>query len=770
MQSSGTIVARLSSRIRARGVFSSRPGILRIGALVLAPVVIVSIVAVGILVAVPAPVASAAETPSPSEAPSDSQSPSPSDSQSISPPSPSSPSPSSPRPSPPPPSVEALRSTTITTDPVAFSPTGRVVVSGTKLAGSSVSVNAAGSALCTVRADAAATWSCGEVSLPDGAAIELTAIEVAADGSSVRPGSTTVDVLGPPDVDAGAPVTTGLVSGVGHPGSVVAVSVDGTVDAACAAVPVQFTSFWSCNLARGSGGPVSITATQSNAGIGDDVTSASSPARSLTIDRDAPASASIVSPAAGTRVQRVPVVVTGTGEESAAVDLYVDDSPVCSTLVVGGTWSCTVTSIADGAHTLQAIQRDAAGNYAAPSAVSTVFFGPRPAAQQAAPEPSESPAPSPSEPAPAPSTTPDAASPAPGPPLSASGGDAGGGFGGWGLPSGFGADLETAAGITDSGHWYTAPLLALLFVVLVAMPLRLLAGAFGGRVRMPHPSVTGRNRDRRDILALRGTLADRSVLRPWIVSALALVACAVLAVFAGGVEGEVRYVRLFLAVTAGLAILSIVGSVVATRSAATSLGVVRRLTFLPVMLLAAALTAIASRLTDLDPPFVAGVLIGAGFASGVPVRARALVNLAQVGTLTTLGAVGWMLHGALGDATGFWPSVVSETLATLCLAGLGSALIMMIPIASLPGRAILQWSVPAWTGSMFVVASVTAMAVLGSADPAVLMPLVAAATVFACLSVATWAFLRFVEPHSPAAHLADSSGALPSPSRARDRV
>ena len=103
--------------------------------------------------------------------------------------------------------------------------------------------------------------------------------------------------------------------------------------------------------------------------------------------------------------------------------------------------------------------------------------------------------------------------------------------------------------------------------------------------------------------------------------------------------------------------------------------------------------------------------------------------------------------GTLTAAAGFWRAFLGETLATVCLAGLGSALVLVLPIAGLPGRRILRWSPFAWVASVIVVATTLALVTLGGRpSPEALLPWVAAPLAFAALSVATWAFVRFVEP------------------------
>ncbi|MCY7326049.1 MAG: hypothetical protein LH605_07975, partial [Microbacteriaceae bacterium] len=141
----------------------------------------------------------------------------------------------------------ALAPTTVTTSPAGFSPTGFVAVSGTRQPGSSIEVTLTetGADICRVGAAEAENWSCaGLQRLPNGPDVSLTATETPAEGT-VTQATTTVDVLGPSIMDgSGSYLTTGLVSGSGHPGSIVAVSVDGAVDSNCSSVPVSSTTYW----------------------------------------------------------------------------------------------------------------------------------------------------------------------------------------------------------------------------------------------------------------------------------------------------------------------------------------------------------------------------------------------------------------------------------------------------------------------------------------------------------------------------------------------
>jgi hypothetical protein len=164
-------------------------------------------------------------------------------------------------------------------------------------------------------------------------------------------------------------------------------------------------------------------------------------------------------------------------------------------------------------------------------------------------------------------------------------------------------------------------------------------------------------------------------------------------------------------------------------------------------MVAAALAAVLSRVTGIHPPIVAGVLIGVGFGEGVRMRTRAVLGLVEIGTVTALAAGAWVAHGLLGSGGGFWTLFAGETLATVALAGLGSVAVLVLPIATLPGRVIFEWSRPAWLGTVVVVALIGSAMILGgnkASFPIIGAVLVAGA--FAAVSVSIWGWLRYVEP------------------------
>ena len=680
--------------------------------------------------------------------------------------------------------------TTIQSTPAAYTPTGSARIFGMKSAGSAVTISlASGSTVCTVPADQSTSWDCGIVELPDGSRVRLDAVETPTAPLAVVPasGSITLDSLAPPTLDGPTPrLTTGIVSGTGRPGARVAVSVDGVPDASCGAVTVGPDSSWSCNLASTGGVPQLVRAQQSDAAIGDGSPTAYSNAITVTIDRLPAPAPGIDSPASA--VAGRDLVVTGSGEDAASIDLYLDNVPVCSTTVVGSAWTCVISAVPPGTHDLQAVQRDEAGNFSPPSTVVQVQVGTSAASGPLTPSPppSDIPSttPSPMDPRtnPAPpgratpatpgpdaeqpgaqqpdAQQPDAQQPDPSgapptltapPPLSPPASN-------WGAPTKFGSTLTSFVNPASFSSWYTAPLIALVFLSLIALPLRLLASTLHDRLPARRPQVTGRNR-----FASRTTTdeAVQPVPALWRRMLLPLGATAALVIFTGGIDGEVRYARLFIAVAIGLTVLNIVGGGLGARLGAVLSGHPTVLRFAPLMFVAAAGTAILSRILNMDPPLVAGILVAPAFAIQVAARGRATVNLVQVASVLALGVLGWIGHSALAgtgltaaatssaatsSVGGLWMAIASESLATLCLAGLGSALVMVLPIASLPGRVVLEWSAAAWVATVLVVASVAAGIIVSAELATSVVPLILGAITFAVVSVAVWAWVRYVEP------------------------
>ena len=611
-------------------------------------------------------------------------------------------------------------------------------MTGTADNGSAIVVTAApGGASCSTTATAdPVPWSCVLEDVPNGPGVVLSATETKAD-QTTNSATVTVNVLGAPTLDGpGSFVTPGIVSGSAFTGAMVSVLVNGSGGQGCTSVAVN--SYWSCSINAPTGGPYTVTAHQTKSDIGGP--SVESAAQQVTVDKNRPAAPVVTSPRINSRVVTQPVTFSGTGEPRGFLNVYVDASPVCGASVdTAGNWSCTASGIKDGAHAVQAIQSDLAGNFSDPSAPSKVYFGPRPATAT----PTTPPPPATNSPTPTPGQT---ASPAPAPPIPYVPGSGTPppslreALTNWGTPTNFGSRLPTLAETVSHGNWLLAPLLALGFILLIALPLRLVASTLRGRIHLPKTQFTGRNQAVPEP-------DDTPPPNPWLVGAIPLAIAAGFIVLAVGVNGEVRFLRLLAAVGLGLAILNVVGVAIATRVSSKLQRVSGRLRFLPLLLLTAGIAAVLSRWTGIEPPVLAGVLIGVGFTRMTAPRPRAIANLAEVGTITVVAVAAWLAHEWLGPMQGFWANLSIEVLATLCLAGLGSAMVLMLPLGRLPGRVVFEWSPAAWLITVAIVATLAWVIVLGGSTAR--FPVIGSALLaggFAAVSLAIWAWTRYVEP------------------------
>lgn len=608
-----------------------------------------------------------------------------------------------------------------------------VTLSGTKDAGSTLVIRRAGQVICTVADPDALTWECTGIAVPNGVH-EFSGNETLTDASVAPMAPLTLRVLAAPALESvgGSLLTTGRFSGSAVAGASIqlqSVGPGGTIDHPCpAALP---DGFWSCAVALESG-QYQVRARQSSAAIGPEF-SAYSAAVAVTIDRSAPAAPTITSPRSGLSTTRT-VTARGGGESDALLQVFIDGTLACETIVSpSGSWACPVRWPRPGAFTLQALQRDAAGNFSSSSPrVEVRFEPPAPLDDVAAPS-----LPNPTEstiPLPTPSIPQAPGAPSPGPDTGADPPASN-----WGTPTGFGSALPTAEQVAMRGGWAVAPLAGLAYLLLVALPLRAFATHVLPRLRRPGITLTGRN---------RGARADEPVAAvpsPLVVAAGALGGAAIIAALSGGVDAEVRYLRLTAAIGLGLLLLNLIGVLLPARIAGRvgRADVVVRL--LPGILLVALAAALISRFGGLQPPLLAGVLIAASAAFGAGRRAQAGVAVAQTSGVAALALFGWAAHDVLTPSTGFWMTLASEAAAAVALGGLGSLLMLLLPVGPLPGRTLYGASPPAWAAVALVSATVAgAILVSGPAFP--LTALVLAGAAFAGVLVAAVVWTRWVAP------------------------
>ncbi|MGL4340178.1 MAG: hypothetical protein ACRCSP_07135 [Rhodoglobus sp.] len=552
----------------------------------------------------------------------------------------------------------------------------------------------------------------------------------------------TVRALDAPTIDGTSPiVTTGLITGTGFPGSGIVLA--GSAASECPGI-VQPNGFWSCPLSVDSSGEYRISARQTW-NDDDSQPGGASAVVTVQVDREPPAVPTFSQPVPGAQLGSQSTAFSGAGEENSRVEVFVDGTLSCSDEVSAQRWSC-VASIPEGQHTVQGIQWDTAGNPSGASSgipirVSKSAAVPPPAESRntplartptATPEPTVVPSPSPSPrvaaaPSPIQPLLPPLPPPVGGtsslPPLET-----------WDTPTDYGAGI-TAAGSTTAFTWLWGTIVGAGFILLIAVPLRLLFSAL--RERFP------RHYFARDHSRLNNS--EKPLLRPRTIFIGTLGAAVALAALAGGIQAEVRYLRLVMALGLALVLLNVLAVAVTGAVMSRRLGSPARFRLVPFFLAIAALTALFSRSGGIQPPFIVGVVMTAAFASQVADRSRGIVALGQLVVTVALGVGAWLAHSMIGPVDGFLPSLLSESLAGLCIAALGSAVVLALPVSGMPGRLIFEWSRTAWAVLAFVAATMTGVIIIGGAKfPVPLLIGVTLASATLCLAL--WAWIRMVRP------------------------
>jgi len=685
----------------------------------------------------PAPTSTAPATTAPSAAPLPSSTPSPSAT-------------ASPSPAPAAPTIDSPAPGSLVT--------GSVTVGGSRDPAQEITLfTPTGGELCTSEPDGTSRWECTGVRLPSGPEVALRAVVTDASGLSAL---ITVRVLQAPTVlggPTGASDSNGLVRGTGYPGATVtAVLASGQ---RCS-FTVDGSGAWACLMQGLVSGPEQVTASQQTGFSAPESSPASDPV-TLRFDVDVPAPPTVAGPAAGSTVPPGAAPYFGQGENGATVTVFAGAYSVCSAVVSGGTWSCTGSGVADGSYDLRAVQQDAAGNVSAGSPPIRVSYGAAPAE----PAPSPTPAPQPTT-APTPGPT-DAGTPAPTPtavvppgtpsatPVPGAPDDEAEALpptltvpGGWNDPTQFSTAVIPPWTVA-SFPWLQAGLLTLGALLLLVVPARLLAGtvsrARNGRPLFQAHRVAGRNRFRGEEFEVAPTVP----VNRWVGAGAAIAASAVFVLLSGTVTATPSYLRLLLAVVLALVVVNAAATLVPQWWGSRALRVDVTLTILPRYLAVIAVTALASRLLDLHPALLFGLLGSVAVRSGPALAQRGQLAAIRAGTLLGLGLVALLVVGVLPEPSGFVGTLAAEFANTGVLLSIGSAVLVLIPIGSTSGRSILAWSPPVWA-ALTVPAWLTLFTLLSpwlsrwqGEGPTMLLWL---ALAFAVLSVAAWAWQRFVLP------------------------
>jgi hypothetical protein len=660
-------------------------------------------------------------------------------------------------------------SPTITTPSDGDVLSGTLTISGTAAPGARLQISRSGSSdpLCSVTADSSGAWSCAVDALPSSASTTLTALERLPDGQNPST-AITVSVLNAPVVTGGprGRLTNGVVQGTAFPGGAVTASAAGyscqsTADASGA---------WSCPLSGITDGSFSVTAVQQTSWSGG--LSPASGAMPIDVDTVAPPAPVLLSPAPGDALPTAGATFRGTGENGATVSVFAGPYTLCQTIVLEGTWSCSAASIPAGTYVIAVLQQDPAGNVGVQTATFTAVFG-------AAGTPGGTPTPSGSAVTPPPSTdggdgsqgsssapgdtgTPGEGNPSPGP-SSGGGGDGDDGAvppgatahlpGAWSDATRFSADLQPAIGGASGPMWWIAFAIGAAVILLVALPARLLSSvgpaAFGTRrAARAVVSVFGRNRSDDDVEA-----APAAMMNPILAGVGALVAATAVSVLAGPVDNQPAYARLFLAALAALVVVNASATVLPGFLARAAFGIQSTLRITPALLLVSVGFTLVSRFADLDPALLFGVVLGVAVADTASRGDRGRLGVVQVLSLLAVGAVAWLVSGAVATSpvsatADAWAAGLSEFLHIVVLASFGASAVLLVPVGRMAGRRIFEWSPATWV--VLTLSSFTALAMLfvpavsgARSNPGVLGLLVVVVA-FAAVSVSAWVWVRFV--------------------------
>jgi hypothetical protein len=674
-----------------------------------------------------------------------------------------------PSPAPPATSPAPLPAPTITSPaPGAFVNGTSVRVQGTKASGTSIQILAGPGqdSLCQVPGDAGTTFDCVVPVSQSARQFVLTAVQYGGGQSDTQRTSVTIQALMPPTVNAQSGTTPGPVGGTGYPGATVTVASNGNV---FATTTVTNAGTWGATIPDSTpSGTYNIQATQSfTPGGSSSRPSASVPIR---VEIESIPAPTITTPTNGQNVSPASGTYAGTGKNGLTVMVNAGNEQgerlVCTATVTGGRWSCSGAGMPSGVATLIALQTDGK-NLPASSIPVSVNYGaasgstgtpttpaapgstpPTPGAQT--PGPTAVPAPgSTATPAPAPSTpgqTPgDGATPPGGGGLQEDGGT-------WADSTPFTNALQPTSGVLFTAEWWRAVALAAGVIALLLVPARLLANLVAARFSVARrhghgiSHFTGRNRSAAEF--------ERAPELPspgvWVTGVFGIVMTAILVMLANPIEGQPGYLRLLIASVIALLLVNAAGTLVPVVLARWWKAGPATIKLAPRYLIAVAAASALSRALELQPAILFGLVFTVSLVSVIGAELRGKVAIARIAAVFSVGVVGWIATGLIGQPSGFWGALGSEIAGITAMVGVGSAAIMLIPLGQLSGRAIYSWSKPLWmavTLVMFTALFLQLGPVIDSWQGGVAATVaVLLAVGFGAVSLSLWLWRRYVQP------------------------
>lgn len=601
-----------------------------------------------------------------------------------------------------------------------------------------------GSEPCATTADSNGGFAC-ELDVFSGRDITVHVKDLDSEATE----SVTFNVLTAPTIRHDGPLfTNGQLSGTGFPTA--DITVNAGPDTACS-VTVQPSGDWFCTLSGADGRYAAIVTQKTDWGR------ASSAPVTVVLDTVAPKKPTISAPSADEQLPLSGARFSGaSAEDGVTVRVFNGSQTLCSAVAANGKWACVAEAVANaGRYSIVAAAWDRANNPSGDSPAVSYQFGavsasptetsgePDPTRTDRETEPgSESPEKNgPDDASPDDethsSTPPPAAAPPPGP----------GAPGPWEHATPFTQALPAVLGAEAVSGWLRALALAVITVLLILVPARLLAGTITGRRAAASAlAFTGRNRSKSEFdtgfsLGVPGRAA---------MIAVGIVAAGALTIFANPVDGRPAYLRVLLAACIAVFIVNAVAAWLPRILVHAWQAGFAEVRFNPRWLLMVGGAVLVSRVFELHPALLFALVTTVRVPSVLSDTVRARLALSRMAGVFTVGVIAWLFAAFVPHGGGFFTQLLAETSNITALVGIGSAAIMMVPLGRLSGRAIFAWSRPLWTAS--VLAILTALFVM--LGPTIadwratgnVLAALALTLAFAALGFSVWLWKRYVQP------------------------
>jgi hypothetical protein len=224
---------------------------------------------------------------------------------------------------------------------------------------------------------------------------------------------------------------------------------------------------------------------------------------------------------------------------------------------------------------------------------------------------------------------------------------------------------------------------------------------------------------------------------------------------------NVRSIAVFLGFVVGLLVVLASFKLPPILSRRRSTGELGQLRPLPWALVIAALFVVVSRLGNLQPGYLYGIVLGAIFVTDVSVRDEGRETFwgtvwTLVAALLAWAGLTWLRGLGLAE-DGFGMVLLSTAFAATLVAGLEAAAFALMPLRFLPGYTLYRWNRPLWA-ALWAVSLVAFFHILigptsgyvAELTPSAFIAALGVFAAFGALSIATWLYFRVRTQAEPA--------------------